>query len=94
MGVTDPAGMVRAILTVTAVTPVKSDHAHMRIVSDTGGPDVYASNIQIVELNMLNAAMAVIKWKQLAGFYADDLGAHHLAYATALGLLDREDRAA
>jgi hypothetical protein len=94
MGVTDPAGVVRAILTVTAVTPVKSDHAHMRIVSDTGGPDAYASNIQIVELNMLNAAMAVIKWKQLAGFYADDLGAHHLAYATALGLLDREDRAA
>ncbi|MEO7261780.1 MAG: ThiF family adenylyltransferase [Jatrophihabitantaceae bacterium] len=33
--------------------------------------DEYDQNIQIAELNMLNAAQAVIKWKKLFGFYTD-----------------------
>jgi molybdopterin/thiamine biosynthesis adenylyltransferase len=33
--------------------------------------DDYNSNIQIAELNALNATMAVIKWKQMCGFYKD-----------------------
>jgi len=33
--------------------------------------DEYDQNIQIVELNMLNAALAVIRWKKLLGFYND-----------------------
>lgn len=33
--------------------------------------DEYDQNIQIVELNMLNAALAVIRWKKLVGFYND-----------------------
>ena len=31
----------------------------------------YSRNIQIAELNALNAALAVIKWKKFLGFYAD-----------------------
>ncbi|MDD6581772.1 MAG: ThiF family adenylyltransferase [Bacteroidales bacterium] len=31
--------------------------------------DAYKTNIQISELNALNAALAVIKWKQTMGFY-------------------------
>jgi len=34
-------------------------------------PNEYATNIQIADLNALNAALAVIEWKKLAGFYAD-----------------------
>lgn len=33
--------------------------------------DEYDQNIQIAELNMLNAALAVIKWKKIVGFYND-----------------------
>ena len=33
--------------------------------------DEYDQNIQIVELNMLNAALAVIRWKKVFGFYND-----------------------
>ncbi len=39
--------------------------------ADDDGNAVYSSNIQIAELNALNAALAVIKWKKLAGFYVD-----------------------
>ena len=31
----------------------------------------YERNVQIVELNALNAALAVIRWKKHRGFYLD-----------------------
>lgn len=34
--------------------------------------DVYKTNIQISELNALNAALAMIRYKQIKGFYLDD----------------------
>jgi hypothetical protein len=33
--------------------------------------DLYSQNVQIAELNALNAALAVIKWKKFMGFYLD-----------------------
>ena len=36
------------------------------------GEDVYRVNIQISELNALNAALAVMRFKQLRGFYLQD----------------------
>ena len=35
-------------------------------------PGEYERNVQLVELNaLLNAALAVIKWKKVRGFYND-----------------------
>ena len=42
--------------------------------------DVYKSNIQISELNALNACFAVIRYKQLRGFYCDDNPYLHSLY--------------
>lgn len=36
----------------------------------------YDTNIQIAELNALNAALAAIRWKKLWDFYADQEGEH------------------
>ncbi len=41
------------------------------IADDEEGENLYDSNIQIAELNALNAVLAVIKWKKLLGFYHD-----------------------
>ncbi len=41
------------------------------IADEEGGENLYDSNIQIAELNALNAVLAVIKWKKLVGFYHD-----------------------
>lgn len=62
------------ILRVATSTPAMRDHVRSRnaIPLSTGGnEDAYRSNIQIVELNALNAALAVIRWKRLYGYYAD-----------------------
>jgi hypothetical protein len=33
-------------------------------------------------LNMLNASLAVLRWKKFAGFYQDLENEHHTAYCT------------
>jgi hypothetical protein len=51
--------------------------------------DVYRTNIQIAELNALNACIAVLKFKQLRGFYFEDTPYYHLTFkigdATIIG---------
>jgi len=42
--------------------------------------DIYKNNIQISELNALNACFAIIKYKQLRSFYADDNSFYHLLF--------------
>ena len=50
--------------------------------------DIYRNNIQIGELNALNACLAVIRFKQLRGFYFDDECFYHLLF----GLSDQSIR--
>ena len=40
--------------------------------------DIYRTNIQISELNALNACLAVVRFKQVRGFYFEDDPYHHL----------------
>ncbi len=40
--------------------------------------DIYRTNIQISELNALNACLAVIRFKQLRGFYFEEIPYYHL----------------
>ena len=48
------------------------DEARSRLpLMDNAAANEYGRNIQIVELNALNAALAVIQWKQYLGYYVD-----------------------
>jgi ThiF family len=64
---------LRGVLRVTTSTKRKFDHIHgnQRISFVGDGNDLYAQNIQVAELNALNAALAVVKWKKIFGFYSD-----------------------
>lgn len=44
--------------------------------------DEYKANIQIAELNALNACLAVVRFKQLRGFYATDEPWYHAIFET------------
>lgn len=44
---------------------------HINLSPEEDNEDAYRSNIQIAELNALNACMAVIQWKKFSGFYQD-----------------------
>jgi hypothetical protein len=84
MGLELTNGSLGGILRVTSSTPEKRDHVHNGRISfaDAGDDAIYASNIQVADLNALNAVLAVIKWKKIRGFYRDLEREHHCTYTT------------
>lgn len=80
---------------VTTVTPFKNDHVAGSIPMDDDESDaLYRQNIQVADLNALNAQLAVIKWKQLLGFYEDRARSHQATYTVATQSLTRGELAA
>ena len=78
---------------VTLATREKHDHIDQRLnFGDEGGGDLYKSNIQVADLNALNAALAVIRWKQYMGFYLDLEQSYTLNMALSLQSLTRDDQ--
>jgi ThiF family len=72
------AGVVR----VTTGTSSKHDHILQQVpFTDGEVNNEYAQNIQIADLNALNAALAVIRWKKLCTFYGDLEREHSSAYS-------------
>jgi hypothetical protein len=83
------------ILRITTSTVEQREHvkAKNRIpFSDGDGNNDYARNIQIADLNALNASLAVIKWKKLFGFYLDLEKEHYSAYTIDGNTLTNEDQ--
>ena len=62
-------------------------------LSKANGPNEYDRNIQVAELNALNAVMAIIKWKKLWGFYVDLEREHHSTYTIDGNEFTNEDPA-
>ncbi|QEL16821.1 hypothetical protein PX52LOC_03794 [Limnoglobus roseus] len=95
MGLELVDGSLGGMLRVTASTPGMRGHVHGGRISFAGGGvnDIYSSNIQVADLNALNATLAVIKWKKLRGFYRDLEREHHCTYTTDGNQLENGDRA-
>lgn len=77
---------------VTMSTPEKSDHfqKHAPLADDTAD-DLYRKNIQVADMNALNAALAVIKWKRFCGFYQDMFKVHQTTYSINSQSLTRDE---
>lgn len=74
MGVDLVDGALAGIVRVTASSSGRRQHvhdSHRMPMADVDGDDEYGSNIQIADLNALNASLAVIRWKKMCGFYCD-----------------------
>jgi hypothetical protein len=92
MGLELVDGSLGGILRVTTSTPEKRGHVRDRVSFAGDGHKVYDSNIQMADLNALNAALAVIKWKKLRGFYRDLEHEHHATYTTDGNMLLNGDQ--
>jgi len=64
---------------VTLVTPQTADLVGSLPAADDTEEGVY-NNIQLVELNALNAVLAVIRYKQFLDFYTDETQAETIKY--------------
>ena len=73
MGIYREGGKLGGIVRTTTSEPDQRSHirAKNRIDMAGGGVGEYERNIQMAELNALNAALAVIKWKKIRGIYQD-----------------------
>lgn len=82
MGLDRNMGLISGTLRTTSF----SEESAQKIVNKRLAPlsdipdDVYKNNIQISELNALNACLAVIKYKQLRKFYVDDNSYYHTLF--------------
>jgi hypothetical protein len=95
MGVYVKDGRLGGHIRTTASTPHMRKHIREKKRIDfVTADDVneYDTNIQIAELNALNAALAVIRWKKLWGFYADQEGEHNSLYVIGGNDLINEDQ--
>jgi hypothetical protein len=89
----DATALVGQVRT-TLCTPQKNDHYARRVPTDDAQiEDVYGMNIQITELNALNAIMAVIRWKKLFGIYDDRMHEHESVYAINTHMLTKDEKA-
>ena len=80
------------ILRTTLSTPARRDVVRKRVSfapKEAGG--IYKSNIQVADLNSLNADLAVIKWKKFRGYYRDLENELHNSYTTDGNLLLNND---
>lgn len=93
LGVEIVEDSLAAILRATLGTPLKHDHISDRIGTIDTDDNEYSTNIQIADLNAMNALMAVLKWKKLNGFYKDLKEEHHTTYTVNTGQLLNDDYA-
>lgn len=71
MGLFNQEGALGGTVRVTRGAADHFGHIERRIPLSGQVPNEYDNNIQIAELNCLNAALAVIRWKKSLGFYHD-----------------------
>ena len=92
MGVELVDDTLSGIARVTANLPDRREHFRSRVsLGDAETNEDYDANIQIADLNALTAALAVIKWKKLFGFYGDQLGELNSSYTIDCNMLLSED---
>jgi hypothetical protein len=84
---------VRGNCRVTLCTPVKHDHIEACVdMHDDRVEALYTSNIQVADMNAMNAVLAVIRWKQYFGFYSDSEMAHNLGFSIDLQSVSRKEK--
>ena len=87
MGIYMNDGMLGGVLRATTGTPARHEHIAQHVSFADNQDGEYATNIQVADLNALNATMAVLRWKKLYGFYRDLSNEHHTTYTIDVNML-------
>lgn len=82
MGLKRKNGALNGMLRTTYYSPEHGEKIRDKGLAELADneDDEYRTNIQIAELNAVNAALAVIRFKQLRGFYFEDVPYYHLLF--------------
>lgn len=82
MGLNRKTGLLNGMLRATLYDIKHASDVFKLGLSELSDPpeNLYRTNIQIGELNALNAALAVIKYKQVKGFYHEEAPTFHTLF--------------
>lgn len=85
MGLNQKNGTLTGMVRTTYFPPERAAALRdMQLAELNDSPDdLYKANIQIGELNALNASLAIIRYRQLRGFYATEMQNVHLLFGIA-----------
>ena len=72
IGLQEIDGGIRGQVKVTTIDHEHHSHVADKVSFTDPADDLYDQNIQIADLNALNAIFAVIRWKKMLGFYKDN----------------------
>lgn len=81
-------GMVR---TTTSTNKMRNHVWKDRVSFADEEDEDYSSNIQIAEINALNAVFAIMKWKKIYRFFNDLEKEHHSSYSINVNHLENND---
>lgn len=81
-------GMAR---TTTSTEDIRNHIYGGRVSFANDEDEDYSSNIQIAEINALNAVFAVMKWKKLYGYLNDLENEHHSSYSINVNHIQNND---
>jgi hypothetical protein len=92
LGINITDDQLSGIIRTTTSTQMTRQGAapHISYSDDDAQANEYTTNIQIAELNALNAVMAVIQWKKLFSIYHDRRKAVYTGYSLASGEIVNE----
>lgn len=92
MGLADKRDTIRGTLRTVVSLPDRRDVARARIsFAEDNAINEYDKNIQVADLNALNACLAVIAWKKSRAFYFDLGRERFTSYAVAHSLFVKSD---
>jgi hypothetical protein len=92
MGIELADDVLTGIARVTTSTSGHRNHVWDCVsCADNTADNIYSRNIQLADLNALNAALAVIQWKKLCGFYFDPSPSFNTTYVISTNKLLRDE---
>lgn len=96
MGIIRNQDSLSGLMRVTASTKDVQEQILNKINFSEGDlpENEYSTNIQIAELNAMNAALAVMRWKKLYGFYRDSSRAYSNSYSIAANEMVNDEEVA
>ena len=97
LGIYEMDSRLGGIITSTISVSGHREHVWNRqriSFNEEAANQIYDRNIQVADLNALNAAIAVIRWKRFRGFYHDLQGEFFSAYTIDGNTIANDDRRA
>lgn len=86
-----PDGRLSGMIHIAIGTPDCYEHLNQVMGNAEAEKDLYATDIQIAELNALAANLSVIRWKKILGYYVDKRQEPYSVYTIDYNELDNAE---